>query len=117
MQTRMTGQRRDPLVQLRVVLHRARAERIEALVDVEVAGRQGRVVADDLGFGNLWKLGRIGAAEALGERVVVAGNVELGRDERAPTLDGLVEDRSGHARLPTASPVWVTREPPRAQPS
>ena len=36
-QARVTGQRRRPLVQARVVLHRARAQRVEAGVEVEVA--------------------------------------------------------------------------------
>ena len=49
-QARVAGQRRDPLVQLRVVLHRARPERVEACVEIEVALRQPVVVADDLRF-------------------------------------------------------------------
>ena len=43
-------QRRDALVQLGVVLHRARAQRIEAGVEVEVALGQAVVVAHDLGL-------------------------------------------------------------------
>ena len=52
-QARVAGQRGDPLVQLRVVLHRARAERVEAGVEVEVALREAVVVADDLRLGDL----------------------------------------------------------------
>ena len=40
-QAGVAGQRRDALVQLRVVLHRARAERVEARVEVEVALARG----------------------------------------------------------------------------
>jgi hypothetical protein len=36
-QARVAGQGGDAFVQLGVVLHRARAERVEALVEVEVA--------------------------------------------------------------------------------
>ena len=47
-QTRVSGQRGDALVQARVVLHRARAERVEARVQVEVALGEADVVAHDL---------------------------------------------------------------------
>src|SRR5205823_13062018 len=44
-------QRDDALVHARVVLHRARAERVEAGVDSERARRQLAEMADDLGLG------------------------------------------------------------------
>ena len=47
-QPRVAGQRGDALVQARVVLHRARAERVEAGVEVEVALGDADVVAHDL---------------------------------------------------------------------
>ena len=47
------GQRDDPLVHARVVLHRAAPERIKAGVDPEVAGRERREVADELGLREL----------------------------------------------------------------
>ena len=63
-QARVARQRGDALVQLRVVLHRARAERVEAGVEVEVALREPVVVAHDLRLGDLGQLRRLGAAEA-----------------------------------------------------
>ena len=92
-QARVAGQRGDALVQLRVVLHRARAERVEAGVEVEVALREPVVVADDLRLGDLGQLRRLGAAEVLGQQVVPVRDVELGGDERAPALLRLLEDR------------------------
>ena len=47
------GQPDEPLVDARVVLHRAPAERIEARVDPEVARRERREVAQHLGLGEL----------------------------------------------------------------
>jgi hypothetical protein len=45
-------------VQLGVVLHRARAQRVEAGVEVEVLLRQAVEVAHDLRLGDLGQLGR-----------------------------------------------------------
>ena len=50
---REAGQARDLLVDPRVVLHRAGAERIEARVDREVQLREAREVADDVDLGDL----------------------------------------------------------------
>ncbi len=103
-QAGVARERGDALVQLRVVLHRARAERIEPLVEVEVLGRERRVVADDLGLGDLRELGRLRAAEALRQRVVLGRDVELGRDERPPAGDRLLEDgRRRHAWIASRS--------------
>ncbi len=59
-QAGVAGQRRDPLVQPRVVLHRAGAERVEAAVEIEVAARELVVVADDLRLGDLRQRRRLG---------------------------------------------------------
>ena len=64
MQPRVAGQRRHPLVEPRVVLHRAGAERVEAGVEVEVAPRDAVVVADDLRLGDLGQLGGLLAQQA-----------------------------------------------------
>ncbi len=56
-QPRMAGERRRALVQARVVLHRARAERVEARVEIEVALGQAHVVAHDLRLGDLGQRG------------------------------------------------------------
>ena len=53
MQVREPGQPDDPLVDARVVFHRAAAERIEARVDAEVARRELREVAEHLRLGEL----------------------------------------------------------------
>ena len=59
----VAGERRDLLVEARVVLHRARAERVRPGVEVEVAPREPVVVADDLRLGDL---GQRGAARCGG---------------------------------------------------
>ena len=50
MQAGVARQGRHPLVQLRVVLHRAGAERVEALIEMEVLRGERRVVAHQLGL-------------------------------------------------------------------
>ena len=65
MDLREAGEHHQPLVDARVVLHRARAERIEARVDAEVARRQLGEVADELELGHLRQARRLGAAEFL----------------------------------------------------
>src|SRR5262249_35655692 len=68
------GEVDDALVHARVVLHRARAERIEARVDTERAGREMREVADEFWLGDLGK-----PRWALATKVVR----ELGHRQRA----------------------------------
>jgi hypothetical protein len=94
-------QRRDALVQLRVVLHRARAEGVEALVEVEVARREPLVVAVDLGLGDLGQLRRVRPPHPGRDEVVerLGLHVELRRDERAAARLRLVEDRAGAVAL------------------
>src|SRR5512132_349558 len=65
MQMRETRDRHEPLVDARVVLHRARAERVEARVDSEVPRRQLREVSEDLRLGELRQTRRLRAAELL----------------------------------------------------
>ena len=67
MEPRKSRERREPLVDPRVVLHRAGAERVEARVDAEVARRELREVADELELRHLGQARRLGAAELLGE--------------------------------------------------
>ena len=71
------GQPRGALVDARVVLHRAGAERVEAGVDAEVAVGQVREVAHDLVLGQLGQARRLLAGERgrnLGHRQAVVGN-------------------------------------------
>ena len=77
MQVREAGQPRGALVDPRVVLHRAGAERIEAGVDPEVAVGQVREVAHDLVLGQLGQARRLLAGERggnLGHRQAVVGH-------------------------------------------
>ncbi len=91
----MPGQRRDALVQLRVVLHRARPERIEAGVEVEVALAQPVVVPHDLRLGDLRQSRRLGPPKLGGNQLVerTLGHVERRRRECAATWLGALEDR------------------------
>ena len=94
-QAGVARQRRQPLVQLRVVLHRARAERVEALVEVEVLRRERRVVAHDLGLGHLRQLGGALAPGVRRQQLVQRhlGHVERRRHERPASLARALEDR------------------------
>ncbi len=76
----VAGQRRDALVQARVVLHRAGAERVEAGVEVEVALRDAHVVTHDLGLGDLGQPRRRG--RGAGARAAAAR--DRPRARRAP---------------------------------
>ena len=94
----VAGKRGDLLVEPRVVLHRARAERIRARVEVEVAPRDPVVVADDLGLGDLGQARALGAQQALGDqlgerRLVEAVGVGRRQHGRAPALDRALVDR------------------------
>ena len=95
MQPRVARQRRDLLVQARVVLHRAGAERVGAGVEVEVAARDPVVVADDLGLGDLGQRGGALAQELRRDQLRKRGlgDVGGGQNRRAPALDGALEDR------------------------
>src|SRR5918998_3335664 len=99
MLARVTGERRDALVEAGVVLHRARAERVEAGVEVEVAARDAVEVAHDLGLGDLGKLRRALAAlpgrDQLVERAL--GHIGVGYDGGTASLAGALED--GHRAI------------------
>ena len=69
-QAGVARQGRDALVEPRVVLHRARAERVGAGVEVEVAPRDPVVVADDLGLGDLGQVGGLLAQQVRRDQLV-----------------------------------------------
>ena len=85
------GQRDDALVHARVVLHRAAPERVEARVDPEVAGRERREVADELGLRELGEARRLGAAQALWN--VDGGQVVARQRRRATAGAALLVDQ------------------------
>src|SRR6188472_549030 len=70
MEPGVARQRRDALVEARVVLHRAGPERVDARVEVEVAAREARVVADDLRLRHLGQPGRLVAQQLGGDQLV-----------------------------------------------
>ena len=82
---REAWQRREALVALRVVLHRARAERIEVRVDRHVECRQIRVVANHVKLGEFGQGGRSVVLERDGDQVVET----FGRDVRIRENIGL----------------------------
>src|SRR5215831_13087667 len=67
MEPREPGQRGKSLVDPWVVFHGARAERIEARVDTEVARRELREMADELELRHLGQTRRLAAAEVFRE--------------------------------------------------
>src|SRR5262245_57996707 len=100
MQVTEPRQHDQTLVDARVVLHRAGAERIEARVDAEVASRELGEVPEQLRLGELRQARRLRAPELLGNRgyrQVVAG-------ELAPAPPGLrsLEDQL-HPELNTST--------------
>ena len=100
-QARVPRERRHALVQARVVLHRARAERVEARVEVEVPLREVDVVADDLRLGDLGQRRRGRAPQARRQQRlgVLLGDVERRAGEGAPARGALLEDRPGPVAL------------------
>ena len=117
MHARVTRQRRDPLVQLRVVLHRARAERVEAGVEVEVAARDAVVVAHDLRLGDLRQAGALGAQHPARDQLVqrLRRHVDLGQLRRPAALDRALEDRHDGVALHRGLPFMpVTSAPLRS---
>ena len=108
-QARVARQARDPLVQLGVVLHRARAERVEAGVEIEVPLGQAVVVADDLGLWDLRQARRLGAPLVRRQELVerALGHVDLGGDERAPARLGALEDRQRVVGLRDHAPAFT----------
>ena len=91
-------ERGDALVELGVVLHRARAQRVEARVEVEVALGQAVVMAHDLGLGDLGKTSSL-----------VLGAAQTGRDEIVERMLGHVE-RRGHEGAAAGLGALVDRQ-------
>ena len=109
MQVGEARQRREPLVPLRVVLHRARAERIEVGVDRSCASRAVEV-AHDLQLGDLRQRRRLASRRRRsGSRPSRSRHVARGRDERAPA--GLETSRRSCARR---SRCWAVSDADRA---
>ena len=99
------GQHREPLVDARVVLHRAAAERVEAGVDSEVARRELGEVAHELGLGEPGRRGgsaRRRCSGHLRRRQVVAG-----QRRGAPARRRLLVDQLHQA--PTSSSTSARR--------
>jgi len=128
-QAGMSRDRRDTLVELRVVLHRARPERVEARVQVEVAPRDAVVVAHDLRLAHL-RQGRGRAAQQMAGNQLLEralGHVGLRQDGGSATLSRALVDRDdllalhrgarpdlrGRPHADTASrvPAWATALP------
>src|SRR5256885_12676132 len=103
MQPRMARQRGDPLVHLRVVLHRARPERVEAGVEIEVLLGEPVVVAHDLGLGYLRQSGRLAPDRLCGKQLLDRhlGHVQRGRDERTAARTRELVDGGRHACTPS----------------
>src|ERR671911_584718 len=95
MQACVARQRRHPLVQLGVVLHRAGAERVEALVEMEVLGGESGVVTYELRLGDLGQLRRPFSHDALREQLLdrKLRHVAVRGHEGAAALAGTLEDR------------------------
>ena len=112
-QAGVAGQRRDPLVEARVVLHRAGAERVEAGVEVEVAPREPVVVADDLRLGDLGQPRRLGAQQLRRDQLLERrlGDSGVGQRRRAAARLRLLEDRRARVRAASASRVSAHRQP------
>ena len=85
--SRKPGSADEPLVDARVVLHRARAERIEARVDAEVARRERGEVAQHLGLGELGQARRLAAGELVGHLRHRAGPASARARPRRPACD------------------------------
>ena len=81
-QLREARQPDEPLVDARVVLHRAGAERVEARVDAEVARRQLGEVADELELRHLRQARRLRAAQLGGH--LGCRQAFVARDRRGP---------------------------------
>ena len=110
MEVREARQGDDALVDARVVLHRARAERVEAGVDPEVALRELGEVADELELVHLGKSRRLGAPQLLGN--LRRGQALVARDRRrtAPALRLLVDElHRGHLGEHLDEPVDLRR--------
>src|SRR5262245_23281530 len=95
MQACEPGQPRHVLVDLRVVLHGARAERIEVRVDAVVHAREARVMTDHVELGHLRQDRRVTAQVLLGQDLadVRFRNVGSGQREGLAPGRGELEDQ------------------------
>jgi len=84
-------QHRQRIARARVVLHRARTERIELRIDREVFLRQPRVVAHHVEFGNLGQAGCSFASQLDGQIIKIAASGRQLRSGRAAGA-GVVEN-------------------------
>src|SRR5262249_27715730 len=90
---------RRPLVDLRVVFHRARPERVKLRVDAEVPLREPEEVAIRLRLAHLWQPGRVAPRErSVGRARIDVGGVELRNGIAAPLGGGALEG-GGRAEL------------------
>ena len=115
-QAGVAGQRRDPLVEARVVLHRAGAERVEAGVEVEVAPREAVVVADDLRLGDLRQAAaarRAGALAGISSSSGGSGTSGVGQRRGAAAGLRLLVDRLRRVRAASASRASARSRRPR----
>ena len=102
MQAREARQADEPLVDARVVLHRARAERIEAVVDAEVARRELGEVAHELELRHLGSRG--GSARRSSSGTSRRGQPVVLRDRRrAPARLRLLVDQLHRATSASTS--------------
>src|SRR5262245_9970059 len=95
MQAREAGQACHVLVDLRVVLHGARAQRVEVRVDAVVHPREARVVANHVELGHLRQGRRITTQVLLGQKLVDVRlrHVGSGQRERLAPRRGELEDQ------------------------
>jgi hypothetical protein len=81
---------RDPLVQARVVLHRAGAERVHAEIDVVVPRRDAREVAHHVGLGHFRQAFQVVfAAQGGGDQIVQRRLVHVERGQAVASAAGL----------------------------
>ena len=111
MQRRDARQARQPLVPLRVVLHRARAERVEVPVDRHVQRRQVRVMPDDVQLAEL-RQGRRRGREVLRRDQPVQrpfGHVRRRDERRRAARAAGFEEELGRGELVHGGLGWRRR--------
>ena len=73
----------DIFIDFGIIFHRARAERIEAIIDAEVAARKRRIMADDIDFIHLGQV-RLLLTPKLGRKKLIdarlSGTSESGKE-------------------------------------
>ena len=103
------GQADQPLVDARVVLHRARAERVEAGVDAEVARAELGEVPYQLRLGQLRQPRRLGALQVLGDGRARLQSRVGHRRAATPGLRPLVDQLHAATSTPTAASASASR--------